>query len=423
MTLNLPVKNLFVRMLGLGLGLGFCAWLVLVIINQFVVGTLTDERIPIERERLAVSLESFPDSARLNARFAQAEMFSIDRDLNKVVRHAERAVQLSPYNFEYRLLLASAQELKGDREACQKTLERAIQLAPANPDTHWQMANVLLRQGKLAAALPEFKTASAMRSSFLPGTLDLIWRATGGKVDAVEAVTGDDTKAKLTLANFLMKQSRLTEAVQVFGRIDREERLALPESGALLNLFMEKGSLSAARDLWVKLVSNSSQSPLLWNGGFENDAIKNFTQFDWNLSRSEYARFGIDTTTVHTGGRALKIEFLGKDTTRLDNEIKQLVVLEAGQKYRLEWFVKTEDYTAPEGLRVVVAEAKTNAALAGSEPLSSGTADWKRVALEFTVPQQSAGGLTVTVKRIPKYSYDDPTRGAVWFDDFNITKV
>src|ERR1041384_6164220 len=118
MTLNLPLKNWLVRAAFLVAVLACCGWLVLVIVNQFITGTLADERLPVERERL-------------NARFAHAEMLSIDRDLEKVILHAERATRLSPYNYEYRLLLASAQELKGDRKAAEKSLERAIQLAPA----------------------------------------------------------------------------------------------------------------------------------------------------------------------------------------------------------------------------------------------------------------------------------------------------
>ncbi|MBI3652533.1 MAG: carbohydrate binding domain-containing protein [Acidobacteria bacterium] len=425
MTINLPMKNLPLRLGFLALALALCAWLTMIVIYHFITGTLADERIPVERERLAASVESFPDSARLNARYAQAEMSSIDRDLDKVMRHAQHAVNLSPYNFEYRLLLASAQELKGDRAAAEKTLQRAIQLAPADPDPHWQMANVRLRQGKLAAALPEFKAATTARSTFLPATLDLIWRASGGNVEAVAAVTGDDTRAKLTLANFLIKQTRLNEAVQVFNQIDRNQRLQLEDSSRLISAFIDRGALSVARELWVGLVSNpgDNQKALLWNGSFENDAVKNFTQFDWNLSRSDYAKLSVDSGIAHSGARALKIEFLGKDTTRLDSEIKQLLALESGQKYRLEYYVKTDKFSAPEGLRVVLTDIKSATRIAATEPLASGTADWQRVTLDFTTPPQSVSGLTVTIKRTPKYSYDEPTRGIVWFDDFTVTKL
>jgi hypothetical protein len=423
--MNLNLKSLSARSVFLATTLAFCGWLILTVINHFIKGTLADERIAVDRERLASTLQSFPDSARLNARYAQAEMLSIDRDLEKASLHAQRAVNLSPYHYAYRLLLASAQESKGDSSSAEKTLEKAIQLAPANPETHWQMANVRLRQGKLAEALPEFKLATSTKRGFLPATLDLIWRASGGKTEAVEAVTGDDTQSRIALANFFIKQSRPTEAVKIFSRIDRSERLALPESGTLISSFIERGSLSLARELWVNLVSNSGddQTALVWNGSFELDTLKNFAQFDWNLTRSDYARLSVDTNTARTGSRSLKIDFVGKDTTKLDNEIKQTIVVEPGQKYRLECFVKTDKFSAPEGPRVVLTEIKTNALVASSAPVASGTNDWQRVSLEFIAPQQSTSGLTITIKRIPKYSYDDPTRGMIWFDDFSITKV
>jgi tetratricopeptide (TPR) repeat protein len=425
MTVNLNVQNLALRLLLLAAVLGFCTWLVFATINHFIVGTLADERIPFEKEKLAATLQTFPDSPRLNYRYAQLEMLSIDRDLDQATLHAQRAVNLSPNNYEYYLLLASAQELKKDRAAAEKTLEKALQLAPASTDAHWQMANVLLRQGKLTQSLPQFKIAATERRTLLPATLDLIWRASGGKIEAVEAATGDDTYSKLALADFFVKHSHPSEAVQIFNRIDRNERLTLPEGAALLNQFIDKDSLSLARELWVNLVSDNeaNKTALLWNGGFELDALKNFMQFDWNVSRSDYAKLTIDTATVHSGSRSLKIEFLGKDTTRLDNEIKQVVALVPGQKYRLQCFVKTDKFSAPEGARIVVTETKTNTPVAASAPIALGTHDWQQIAVDFTAPPQSVNGLSITIKRLPKYSYDEPTRGSIWFDDFSIVKL
>jgi tetratricopeptide (TPR) repeat protein len=423
MKLHLDLQRLPVRLLFLAITLAFCGWLMLLVVNHFITGTLADERIPVERERLASTLANYPDSARLNARYAQAEMLNINRNLEKLTLHAQRAVNLSPYNYRYRLSLASALEMKGDRAAAEKTLERAIQLAPANPETHWQMANVRLRQGKLAEALPEFKIAASGRRNFLPATLDLIWRVSGGKSEALEAVTGDDTPSKVALANFLIRQSRPAEAVKIFSRIDRQERLALPESGALISSFIDKGSLAMARELWLNLVGGEAQTGLLWNGGFEADLIKNFNQFDWNFTRSEYAALSVDTNVARNGGRSLKIDFVGRDTSRLDNEIRQTIILEPGQKYRLECFVKTDKFSTPKGPKVVLSEVKTHVVVASSAPIASGTSDWQRISLDFVAPPQSVNGLTLTIKRIPEFSYDEPTRGSIWFDDFNIVKV
>src|SRR5437870_8855918 len=128
MKLNLDLQKLPVRLFFLVITLAFCGWLMVIVVNRFIIDTLADPRIPVERERLASTLAAYPDSARLNARYAQAEMLNINRDLAKLSLTAQRAVNLSPYNYDYRLLLASTQEMKGDRAAAEKTLEKAIQL-------------------------------------------------------------------------------------------------------------------------------------------------------------------------------------------------------------------------------------------------------------------------------------------------------
>lgn len=433
MNAKLELKSLPARLLFFILILAVCASMVWVVVNHFIAGTLADERIVVERERMALTVGSFPNSPRLHARYAQAELLSIDRDLGRAAAAASRATKLSPYNYRYQLLLGSIEELRGDRDAAERTLRKAVELAPANPETHWQLANVLLRQKKLDESLPEFQLAASARRGILPATLDLVWRASVGSVAAVEAVTGDDTRSQIALAQFLLVQARSADAVRVFSRIDREARLAAPESGSMLDALINAGALSTARELWVGLVGDAgdnqpvgvreSGTMLVWNGGFESDVLKGFAQFDWNLSRSDYARLSFDNSAAHGGARSLRLDFVGKDTTRLDNEIKQTVVLAPGIKYRLEYWVKTEKFSAPEGPRVVLTEVKSGAVAARSVPIASGTADWQRSSVEFVAPAQSDRGVTISIKRIPEFSYDEPTRGTVWFDDFRITKL
>jgi hypothetical protein len=53
--------------------------------------------------------------------------------------------------------------------------------------------------------------------------------------------------------------------------------------------------------------------------------------------------------------------------------------------------------------------------------MPTGSTSWQRVALEFTAPAEGQPGVSavyVMIQRIPRYAYDDPTRGTVWLDDF-----
>ena len=89
----------------------------------------------------------------------------------------------------------------------------------------------------------------------------------------------------------------------------------------------------------------------------------------------------------------------------------------------MQCLVKARAFVTPEGPQVVVTEGAGPWAVA-SAAVAPGTYDWQPLSFEFTTPPR-AGDLVlyVTVKRKPRFSYDDPTRGTVWFDNFALTEA
>jgi tetratricopeptide (TPR) repeat protein len=425
MVLQLSLDKLSGRAALAVMAIGLCAVLVLVVFYQFVIGTLADGRLQVTRNLLEIPLQRFPGSSRLNARFAENEVVESERDLGRAEFHAQRAINLSPYDYRLRLTLASAREASGNRAAAEDALKEALALAPANGAAHWRMANLLVREGKIAESLDHFKTAIAYDSQLFGASLDLIWRTSRGNVDAVTAVTGDDPRARLKLARFLLQQSRVTEAVAVLGDVDRTARLASPDSPAFLNALIAAGQFEVAHGLWSSLVGADApgtpkRETLMWNGGFESDILKDFAQFDWSFSPSEYARLNIDATVAHGDGRSLKLAFAGRDTTNLDNAVKQLVVVKPGESYKIECYVKTSELLTSEGPKVVVSDAVSSGVIASSEPVAAGSNDWRALSFVFVAPAGQSSAVYVSIKRKPKYSYDEPTKGSVWFDDFTM---
>ena len=422
MTFSLKLNKLGARLAVAALSLVVSSLLIAVIITRFVIGTLGDDRVQATRNMLQIPVGYFPNSARLNARLASAELSEGDRDLTTAKAHAQRAVNLSPNDYRFRITLASIEETAGDRPAAQASLEAARALAPNYWNVHYRLGNLLIREGKLDESLERLRIAVAANSALLPGTLDLLWRASRGDINSVQAVVGDTPKARLTLAQFLLKVSRPAEAADVFAGIDRAGRLAVPsESAAFLNALIAAGEIGRARALWNELPATERQGTLVSNGGFEADSSKDFAQFDWSFGRSEYARFAMDTAVAHSGSRSLRIEFVGLDTTRLDNEIKQLIPVRPGARYSLECYAKTSGLETPEGPRVVVSGPGSPDWIAASQPVAQGTNDWQRLSVDFVGPQVGNGATSavyVSIKRKPKFSYDEPTRGSVWFDDF-----
>ena len=161
---------------------------------------------------------------------------------------------------------------------------------------------------------------------------------------------------------------------------------------------------------------------LLWNGSFEAASPANLSQFEWQLRSNEYAQLALDPYVAHTGAKSLRLDFFGRDTTRLSNEIKQLIVVRPGGRYRLTCFVKTAKLMTPEVPRIVVTTPDATQTLGATHPINAEAADWQQFTLEFTAPAKTAG-LLVSVQRIPKAGYDDPTQGTIWFDDFALTEL
>jgi len=404
-----------------------CGGLSLAALVSCAVGLLTDQRVNVSRELLTAGVSYVPNSAPLHARLADAEMVSEDRNILDVEHRVKRAVNLSPWDYRNRLLLATVTEAGGDRGAAEQALQEALALAPNYTEVHWRLANLLLREGKLARSVVEFRAANSASAALLPGSLDLLWRVSAGSLATAQAVTPRDPNSQLVLALFLLKQSRASDAITVFSGIDRSVLVDLPEISTFINSLMTAGRLEEARGLWVGLVGGTYAQPghplpEVWNGGFESDVAKNLSQFDWAISRNDYAVPSIESGVSHTGSRSLRIEFVGRDTTRLDAQIKQTVIVRPGTRYRLDVYVKTERLETPEGPRVVVADPGSTVEIATSEPIAPGSNDWHLVTIDFTAPA-SARAVVLTVKRIPKYSYDKPTRGTVWLDDFGLSEI
>lgn len=383
------------------------------------IGTLTDERVTIPRDVLQAGLEYFPRSSRLHARIAATEFRAIDRDLSKAESHARQAIELLPGEYTYRMLLGDILEAAGNREEAEKAYRGALELAPNYLEVHWRLANNLVRQGKVKDSLEHFRQATNRNVALLPNAYDLIWNVSNGNLEALNSITSTLPKAQLTLSEFLVRQSKFTEGAAVFRRLDRSVKRTEPESAAILTALITVNQVPLARELWGDLMSDApgNAQPLIWNGGFETPINPAFSQFDWTLKDNGFMRVGLDPQNARNGGEALRIVFLGKDTARVDGEIKQLVLVKPGKRYRLETFYKVRNLTTPMGPRVAITDQSSQTVIAASEPLPEGTHAWQQLSFEFAVPTNISAVL-LQIQRIPKYSYDDPTRGDVWFDDF-----
>lgn len=426
MILNLPLDNLLVRAATMLAALALCLGLGTLARARYVINTLSDQGVKASPAALAEAVRRFPDSARLQAQLATLTLthaLDFEASLELAENAATRAVNLAPHNVNYRLTLAAVQSVNGELALQEEHLRAAVALAPHYPQVRWQLANLLVREGKLEPSLAEFRQAVTVSPALLPSALDLLWEFSGGDLNALNQVTGEALKNRFSLAQFLLQQGRVPEAAQVFSRIDLSAKLAAPEAAEFLNKLLVEGQPEWSRRLWLEMRGQRAAAPpLVWNGGFESERLTGLTQFDWQLKRSEYANASIDQNVAHTGARALRLDFAGRDTTRLADEIKQLVVLRPGARYRLECYVKTARLVTTEGPRLAVINHATSQTVAATNAISAEAATWQPLAVDFIAPADQKL-YWLAALRTPKFSYDEPTKGTIWFDDCALAEV
>ncbi|MCI0665092.1 MAG: hypothetical protein L0220_28850 [Acidobacteria bacterium] len=394
---------------------------------HFIISVITDPEVRVETSVIEDTANYFPNSARAQARMASRLIESgVDVTINhertaeRAVYYAARAVKLAPHNYEFRILLAAAKELGGDLAEAETELRTALKLAPYLVTVHWRLANLLLREEKLDRAISEFRLANEADNDLLIPTINLLWQASDGNIAVLKAVVGSDPKSQLALAQFLIMQGQSETAVKITNGIDRRSILNHYESSKLLDSLLSTSQIDLANKLWRDFFG-ADDRPLIWNESFEIPILANFTQFDWNLSQSMYARIGITSVNARTGRRSLKISYQGIDTTMLNGEIHQLVKVQPGARYRLTCYVKAEKLDTPDGPQIVVATQDSTTPLAASATLRPGSYDWQLLTLDFAAPSNTRA-LVIAIKQTPQFSYVDPTQGTVWFDDFDLTE-
>lgn len=399
-----------------------CCLFAIAVIHNLIVKTLADERTAISIATLRRAVAYFPSAARLNARLANAEL-SESENRNDAFARAEAAAikstKLSPHDYRMWLALAEVRREQNNLIAEETALRQALSLAPNYTEVRWLLANLLVRADRKAEAINEFSIAAQVRPELLPASLDLVWQISGNDLQAISKVAGEKSEARLTLANYLIHHSRESEALDVFNKIDHQARFASNQSAEFINYLIEQNKLPLARELWLDTLGEPHQP--IYNGGFEAARQKGFDQFDWQINNSDYATITITSKQPHSGAKSLRLTFTGQHTTRLNGELKQFIAVNPGKRYRLQCYAKTEKLVTSEGPVIAVTKSNNPDWIVNSKPITTETEQWQPLTIDFTAPQDSAV-LLLTIKRTPKFSYDDPMTGTIWLDDFMLSE-
>ncbi|MFL6210367.1 MAG: tetratricopeptide repeat protein [Pyrinomonadaceae bacterium] len=379
-------------------------------------GVRTGQLLPAD---LAVRLTP----ADPEAHYARAGVLADAGALDEARAAYERAISLRPADYVLWLELGKLREQSGDVDGALAAFGEAVRLAPYYAEPRWQLGNTLLRAGRTADALAELRQAAMREPSRYPSLLNLAWYTAKQEPQTfVELINPTTTRAHLLVARFLAAHDAAQLAVAQFRAADADNTET--EQRDLLKELLGTRHYAEAYTVWAAGHADAPAPGQLSNGGFEQPIQLDDIGFGWQLAHElgEAVKLSLDTTAPRAGARSLRLDLAGNAAP--DAELAaQLVLASAGTRYRLRFAARTEELVTggPVFVRVTVANAQKDVALANSALLPTGTSDWHDYVIEFTAPADArALRVAVTRQSCVGGSNPCPVFGRLWLDEFKL---
>lgn len=362
--------------------------------------------------------------------------------LAEAMADLERAVQVSPRDYRFRLELGKAYESNGDAARAEAALLTAVELAPKYFETRWALANLRLRLGRTEAALDDLRAAIELSAGYssrpdynaTTNAFNVAAGAVGVSVEALRRVAPGDNVSQAYLAGFLAGRDALDQALRMWRGMSADD----PDSyrSLIFQLLYElqvKSRFTEEKEVWDRLMSlegrkaSGSDNPIS-NPGFEEAPLAETysllieppTGFDWVFRRHTEVRVQRQNEEKHTGMYALQLTFAASMRSEFQ-ETSQLIAVEPAQAYRLSYFVKTRNISNETPPLVEISDARPQGVVIARLAAPSGTNDWIEQSVTLTTPA-GAQGLRLIVRSPQLKTIDRSRIVEVWFDDFKLEK-
>jgi len=389
-----------------------------------MLAELTGAAEPNAKEIAALARNLAPADPLANWLVAATKKNTFSPDIiAETERNFITVVTLSPYDYRWWIELGRAREQAENYEAAEKAYLRAVELSPNYTYPRWQIGNFYLRQNRSDDAFNELKKAAAATSIYRDQVFSIAWEYYEQDTARLDQIAGDSAAVRAGLARFYATKRRAVDALRIWNTLSKEEKTvhavyARVIAQAFYDTRLYRQSLEFVRDLEIE---PEAKGETVQNGGFEQP-IKDYneTYFGWRVSAMDKMDVKLDPTQKREGSRSLRVSFSGYSEPTL-YAVTQFVTVEPSAKYRLTFWVRTENLKSggPPALEIYNANDDKN--IVSSEAFPSGTTDWQQLKLEFAAP---ANAEAVGLRTVRVYCGTGcPIVGTLWYDDFKLEKI
>lgn len=311
--------------------------------------------------------------------------------------------------------LAEALEQAGDVERARYCFERALAYGPNQPPIWLRAAEFDVRTGRSEEALAKLGRILKLVEEYDPVVFEIF--------DAMpfraEELLGRGLPAMPRPARAWLRHQIATgerAGAEATWRWMGARGLADDAlAGEYAEFLIRQGRPEQAARSWSEHLGprrgDYRQANYLFNGDFECPPAGG--PFDWRIAPVAGAEASIEAGEGYAGLHALKLRFLGEEN--LDyRHVTQKAVLPAG-RWRLEAWVRSEELSTNEGLRLRAVDAANPDRLDAVSEAVTGSTKWRKLAVDFAVPSGSRL-VEIQIVRRASLKLDNKIRGTAWID-------
>lgn len=394
---------------------------------RWQVGNMLAELTPLNQPnaeevgKVAVGFAPGDPLARWLVAAKEKESFTPE-SIENATRLFEEVVRRSPNDFRWWIELGRAYEQAERAEAAEAAFRRAVELAPDYTFPHWQFGNFYLRQNRTDEAFYELKRATERSFVYRDQVFSLAWDYFDKDASKVEMLAADTPDVRASLALFYAVRNSPADSLRVWNTLSDEEKSAHPQ---IVNTIAQSLSDKRFYRQALEFSKQSGRDPdaaaeTVTNAGFETFVGSDESLFGWKVLRND-GKLDISTDSVvkHSGARSIRFVFRGYTKPALFN-LGQVIVVQPRQRYRLSFWVRTENLRSGGPPLLEIANANDDKVLGSSPAFPSGTSDWQQMSVDFTAPE-NCEGITIRTTRV-LCAEECPLLGTLWYDDFTLAR-
>lgn len=335
----------------------------------------------------------------------------------------ETVVKLAPFDYRWWVEFGRTREQAGDAAAAERAFKRAVELAPRYTFPRWQLGNFYLRQSRSEDAFRELTEAAQSRSIYREQIFSIAWEFFDGDTARLEQIAGRSPEMRADLAKYYALKNRAEDSLRVWNTLSEQEKRENDQPArAIARSLYDKQMFRAALEFVRQLdIEPEARGETVQNAGFERP-IENYKDvyFGWRILPAERMEIKLDPTQKKEGARSLRVSFNGYAQPAIFT-ILQNVTVEPRARYRLSFWVKTENLKTGGAPVLEIYNNADSKIIAASQPFPVGTNDWQQFKIEFAAPE-SVEAVGLRTARV--YCGENcPIVGAFWYDDFRFEKL